>query len=275
MKLHFVLRVRYGITKVKPDTTVTCQIPQYVVLNQCHYDICIVDAVGKRAAISLTAKRCNGMWDLVATCSGLPCLPLAFRLSFRQFMPVPYGHQPAPASPARRAQRSPSPEHVAACGLRYGSQREARRHCARCGWIANRRRWGMVWNGMVGAFEPTTVLRNIASTFEFHLSFHMEGDETLVIPACVRLEWSSAVVRLLDVLCFSDSAGAKRPWIIENPEPLGHWAGCCWCDSWWWVEACQGDIMKHDCGGDIGERAMSDFTFGRFCTSVILKKTWI
>ena len=41
---------------------------------------------------------------------------------------------------------------------------------------------------MVGAFEPTTVVRNIASTFEFHLSFHMEGDETLVIPACVRLE---------------------------------------------------------------------------------------
>lgn len=67
MKLHFALRVRYGITKFKPDTTVTCQIPQYVVLNQCHYDICIVDAVGKRAAISLKAKRCNGMWDVVAT----------------------------------------------------------------------------------------------------------------------------------------------------------------------------------------------------------------
>ena len=67
MKLHFALRVRYGITKFKPDTTVTCQIPQYVVLNQCHYDICIVDAVGKRAAISLKAKRCYGMWDVVAT----------------------------------------------------------------------------------------------------------------------------------------------------------------------------------------------------------------
>lgn len=85
---------------------------------------------------------------------------------------VPYGDQPAPASPARRAQRSPSPEHVAACGLRYGSQREARRHCARCGWIANRR-------------------------------------------------------RLLDVLCFSDSAGAKRPWIIENPDLSQPWGlGC-------------------------------------------------
>lgn len=138
MKLHFALRVRYGITKFKPDTTVTCQIPQYVVLNQCHYDICIVDAVGKRAAISLKAKRCNGMWDVVATFFLMVCRwPFA---AFRQFMPVPYGDQPAPASPARRAQRSPSPEHVAACGLRYGSQREARRHCARCGWIANRRR---------------------------------------------------------------------------------------------------------------------------------------
>ena len=78
MKLHFALRVRYGITKFKPDTTVTCQIPQYVVLNQCHYDICIVDAVGKRAAISLKAKRCNGMWDVVATFFFYG-LPLAFR----------------------------------------------------------------------------------------------------------------------------------------------------------------------------------------------------
>lgn len=82
---------------------------------------------------------------------------------------VPYD-QPAPAP--RRARRSPSPEHVAACGLRYGSQREARRHCARCGWIANRQ-------------------------------------------------------RLLDVLCFSDSAGAKRPWIIENPDLSQPWGlGC-------------------------------------------------
>ena len=144
-------------------------------------------------------------------------------------MPVPYGDQLAPASP-RRAQRSPSPEHLAACGLRYGSQREARRHCARCGWIANRRRWGTVimtrYGGDIWTYNSDyyqILLVITFGTFQFNLSFHMDADETLAMPACVCvcLEWSSAVVRLLDILCFSDSTGAKRPWIIENPDSLG------------------------------------------------------
>ncbi|CAK9049051.1 unnamed protein product [Durusdinium trenchii] len=49
---------------------------------------------------------------------------------------------PPPAAPTatRRSRRSTSPEHVARCAERLGSQRLARRQCARCGWIAHRAR---------------------------------------------------------------------------------------------------------------------------------------
>ena len=71
--------------------------------------------------------------------------------------------------------RSQSPKHIQSCEAKWGSARQARRNCARCGWLANR----------------------------------------------AQLETS---------LCYIDSGGIKRPWIMENPDKQEPWGlGCVLC----------------------------------------------
>ena len=60
--------------------------------------------------------------------------------------PAPLGKSTSAPGTARcgvRRARSKSPEHQEQCAERFGSKREARRQCARCGWIANRERRGV------------------------------------------------------------------------------------------------------------------------------------